>query len=193
MTPSYIDISTLIERYDGLLFDSFGVLVDGIEALPGALELVDRMNAGGVNYFIVTNDASESIDSRIATFRSQGFEIPGHRIVNSGSLIAGYYREHGLEDRPTVVLGTQDARDYVIAAGGRPVEMPGPNDSESTPEPDVVVVGHSGPHDWEATLEVLLGLFSRRYEQGNPARLVLPNPDFVYPNGPGSYRFGAAA
>ncbi len=193
MKPSYTDISALIERYDGLFFDSFGVLVDGVDALPGAVELVERLNAGDVNYFVVTNDASESIDSRIETFQTQGLEIPAHRIVNSGSLIAGYYSRHGLEGRPTLVLGTPDARDYVIAAGGRPVELPGPNISDNTPEPDIVVVGHSGPHDWETTLEELLGLFSRRYEQGNPVRLVLPNPDFIFPNGPGSFRFGAAA
>ncbi|MEE8046714.1 MAG: HAD-IIA family hydrolase [Dehalococcoidia bacterium] len=185
--PTQTDISSLIERYDALFFDSFGVLVDGVDALPGAIDLVQRMNDGGVNYFIVTNDASVSLAARINKFKSQGFDIPVERIVNSGSLIAGYFSQHDLQGSPTLVLGTQDSKDYTTAAGATLVELDGDI------EPDVVVLGHSGPHDWETTLEALLTLFSRRFTQGNPIRLVLPNPDFIYPNGPGVFGFGAAS
>ena len=185
--PSLTSVSSLIERYDSLFFDSYGVLVDGIDALPGAVDLVERMNAGDENYFVVTNDASVSIDSRVEWFRARGFEIPAERIVNSGSLIAGYYSQHRLQDRPTLVLGTPDARDYVAGAGGRLVEM------DSATEPDVVVVAHNEPYDWKSTLEKLLDLLARRYRQNNPIKLVLPNPDFLYPNGPGSFKYGAGA
>jgi HAD superfamily hydrolase (TIGR01450 family) len=185
--PIKTDISSLIERYDALFFDSFGVLVDGVDAIPGAVELVDRMNAADVNYFVVTNDASASLATRIKTFTRQGLKVPVERIINSGSLIAGYFAEHSLEGAPTLVLGTQDAKDYTTAAGAKLVELDGDT------EPDVVVLGHSGPHDWETTLESLLTLFNRRFAQNNPVRLVLPNPDFIYPNGPGVFGFGAAS
>jgi HAD superfamily hydrolase (TIGR01450 family) len=186
-TPTLTDISSLIDHYDALFFDSFGVLIDGVDALPGAVDLVNRMNTNGVNYFVVTNDASVSLESRVKTFAAKGFEIPQDRIINSGSQITGYFSENSLHGAPTLVLGTQDARDYTTEAGGRLVEL------EDDEEPDVVVVGHSGPHDWESTLEKLLELFSRRFQQNNPVRLVLPNPDFIYPNGPGNFGFGAAA
>lgn len=185
--PAQTTVSALIDQYDALFFDSFGVLIDGIDALSGAVELIDRMNAANTNYFIVTNDASVSLASRVKTFAAKGFDIPIDRIVNSGSQITGYFKENSLEGAPTVVLGTQDAADYTASAGARLVEL---DDAE---EPDVVVVGHSGPHDWESTLEQLLELFSRRFQQKNPVRLVLPNPDFIYPNGPGNFGFGAAA
>jgi len=163
------------------------VLIDGVDALPGAVDLITRMNDEGTNYFVVTNDASVSLESRVKTFASKGFDIPQDRIINSGSQITGYFTENKVQDAPTVVLGTQDAMDYTTTAGGRLIELGG------TEEPDVVVVGHSGPHDWESTLEKLLELFSRRFQQNNPVRLVLPNPDFIYPNGPGNFGFGAAA
>ena len=177
----------MIEQYDALFFDSFGVLVDGVDALPGAVDLVDRMNADHTNYFVVTNDASASLDSRVETFASKGFNIPKERIINSGSQITGYIAEHDLQGAPTLVLGTQDAKDYATDAGARLVSL------DSSEEPDVVVLGHSGPYDWESTLEELLTLFSRRFQQNNPVRFVLPNPDFIYPNGPGVFGFGAAA
>ena len=185
--PKIVDISYLIESYEALFFDSFGVLIDGVDALPGAIALVDRMNRDGTNYFVVTNDSSVSIESRVKSFASKGFDIPAERIVNSGSLIADYVVEAGLSGSPALVLGTDDARAYTAAGGVDLVEIGGDT------APDVVVVGHSGPHDWESTLETLLELFSRRFREGAPVKLVLPNPDFIYPNGPGNYGFGAAA
>jgi len=185
--PTQTDVSSLIKHYDALFFDSFGVLIDGVNALPGAIDLIDRMNANIVNYFVVTNDASVSLESRVKTFAAKGFNIPIDRIINSGSLIAGYYEEHDLRGSSTLVLGTQDSKDYAIASGAKLVELAGDI------EPDVVILGHSGPHDWESTLENLLALFSRRFQENNPVRLVLPNPDFIYPNGPANFGFGAAA
>lgn len=185
--PTRTDISSLIERHDALFFDSYGVLIDGVDALPGAVELVSRMNDDGVNYFVVTNDASVSLAARIAKLKSQGFDIPVERIVNSGSLITGHYEQHNLQNAATLVLGTEDSRDYARTAGAKFVELDGDT------EPDVVIVGHSGPHDWESTLEKLLLFFSRRFTEGNPVQLILPNPDFIYPNGPRVFGFGAAA
>jgi HAD superfamily hydrolase (TIGR01450 family) len=183
-----IDISSLIEKYNALFFDSFGVLVDGVDALPGATKLVDRMNEEQVNYFVVTNDASASLASRFETFAKLGLNIPVEKIINSGSLLTEYFNDNNLQGRPTLVLGTQDSKDYAIAAGGRLVE---PDDPDN--EPDVLIVGDNRPFDWEPMLELVLSLLIRRFADGNPVRLVLPNPDFIYPNGPGVFGFGAAA
>ncbi len=187
MIPTIASIQDLAPEFDALLFDSFGVLVDGVDALPGAPKLLNHLDLIGKTYFVVTNDASKSIRARVATFREQGFEIPSEKIINSGGLLVRYFAEHKLDGKPTLVLGTEDAADYVLQAGGEVI------DRASATDPDVVVLGHSGPHDWESTLGHLLGLISRRYQDGNPINLVVPNPDFIYPNGPVEYGFGAAA
>ncbi|GIT59001.1 MAG: hypothetical protein Ct9H300mP19_09490 [Dehalococcoidia bacterium] len=36
MIPSYIDIEAIFDHYDAVFFDAYGVLVDGIDALPNA-------------------------------------------------------------------------------------------------------------------------------------------------------------
>ena len=186
-TPEIANISELFERYDSLFFDSFGVLVDGVEALPGAIELVEDMNRENTNYFIVTNDASVSIRSRATKFASQGLNIPTNRIVNSGSLITDYIAAKSLKGAPALVLGTDAVRDYTTAGGAILVDI------KSEQEPDLVVVGHSNPYDWESTLDYLLNLLGRRFRSGNPIKLILPNPDFIYPNGLNKFSFGAAS
>ena len=187
MIPSYIDIEAIFDQYDAVFFDAYGVLVDGIDALPNAEQLVNIMNASAMNYFIVTNDASKSIESLSNNFQSQGMRIPVERIVNSGSLISGYYRDEGLVGRPTLVLGTKDSRTYVSGSCAKILSL------DSNSEPDVILFTHSGPYDWESTLKHLLNLVSKRFKQKTPVRMVLPNTDFIYQDGKADFGMGAAA
>ena len=187
MIPSYIDIEAIFDHYDAVFFDAYGVLVDGIDALPNAEQLVNIMNASAMNYFIVTNDASKSIESLSNNFQSQGMRIPVERIVNSGSLISGYYRDEDLVGRPTLVLGTKDSRTYVSGSCAKILSL------DSNSEPDVILFTHSGPYDWESTLKHLLNLVSKRFKQKTPVRMVLPNTDFIYQDGKADFGMGAAA
>ena len=187
MIPSYIDIEAIFDHYDAVFFDAYGVLVDGIDALPNAEQLVNIMNASAMNYFIVTNDASKSIESLSNKFQSQGMRIPVERIVNSGSLISGYYRDEDLGGRPTLVLGTKDSRTYVSGSCAKILSL------DSNSEPDVILFTHSGPYDWESTLKHLLNLVSKRFKQKTPVRMVLPNTDFIYQDGKADFGMGAAA
>ena len=187
MIPSYIDIEAIFDHYDAVFFDAYGVLVDGIDALPNAEQLVNIMNASVMNYFIVTNDASKSIESLSNKFQSQGMRIPVERIVNSGSLISGYYRDEDLVGRPTLVLGTKDSRTYVSGSCAKILSL------DSNSEPDVILFTHSSPYDWESTLKHLLNLVSKRFKQQKPVRMVLPNTDFIYQDGKADFGMGAAA
>ena len=187
MIPSYIDLETIFDHYDAVFFDAYGVLVDGIDALPNAEQLLNIMNASAMNYFIVTNDASKSIESLSNKFQSQGMRIPVERIVNSGSLISGYYRDEDLVGRPTLVLGTKDSRTYVSGSCAKILSL------DSNSEPDVILFTHSGPYDWESTLKHLLNLVSKRFKQKKPVRMVLPNTDFIYQDGQADFGMGAAA
>ena len=187
MIPSYIDIEAIFDHYDAVFFDAYGVLVDGIDALPNAEQLVNIMNASAMNYFIVTNDASKSIESLSNKFQSQGMRIPVKRIVNSGSLISGYYRDEDLVGRPTLVLGTKDSRTYVSGSCPKILSL------DSNSEPDVILFTHSSPYDWESTLKHLLNLVSKRFKQKTPVRMVLPNTDFIYQDGKADFGMGAAA
>ena len=187
MIPSYIDIEAIFDHYDAVFFDAYGVLVDGIDALPNAEQLLNIMNASAMNYFIVTNDASKSIESLSNKFQSQGMRIPVERIVNSGSLISGYYRDEDLVGRPTLVLGTKDSRTYVSGSCAKILSL------DSNSEPDVILFTHSSPYDWESTLKHLLNLVSKRFKQKKPVRMVLPNTDFIYQDGKADFGMGAAA
>jgi HAD superfamily hydrolase (TIGR01450 family) len=177
----------LAERYDALLFDSYGVLVNEGRGLPGAAELVAWLESNGINYLIVTNDASRSIESRARRFIEQGVPVPAHRIVNSGILIPAFFRENNLDGAATVVFGSPDAVEYALE-GGAEIVPP-----ERMADARVFILADDAGFDWRPNLNQLLSVLNQKALDGTPVTLLLPNPDIIYSTGHREYSFAAAA
>ena len=111
-------LAELIDRYSVILFDAYGVLANSDLVVPGASEAIRHLNEIGKPYFVLTNDASALPNTRAARYRRLGLSIDAGRIITSGSLLAGYFREHELKGMRCVTLGTDDSARYVESAGG---------------------------------------------------------------------------
>ncbi len=185
--PAPTTISELLARYDGLLIDAYGVLVDAVSALPGATALIAELTRRGIAYAIVTNDASRSAATYVRRFASLGLTIPEGHIVTSGSLLPGYFRDRGLAGARTLVLGTDDSYAFVREGGGIPVAL--------TPgmEVDAVAICDDSGTPFLDGIELALSAIVRAVEAGRRPALVLPNPDLVYPKGGGELGFTAGA
>ena len=175
-------IDELVERYSALLFDAYGVLSYSVGALPGAAELIDRLNRMEKPYYVLTNDASALPESRAARYRKVGLNVDAERIITSGSLLKGYFAEHDLSGARCAVLGTEDSAEYVRLAGGEVVP--------AADWFDVIVVGDQSGFPFEDGVNAVLTALFRMFDAGDVPRLVLPNPDLVYPNDDG---FGMAS
>ena len=182
MSIQEVTINELVERYSALLFDAYGVLSYSVGALPGAVELIDRLNLIGKPYYVLTNDASSLPESRAASYHKVGLNVDANRIITSGSLLEGYFAEHGLCGARCVVLGTEDSAEYVRRAGSVVV-----NAADGF---DVVVVGDQSGFPFVDGINAILTALFRMIDAGNVPWLVLPNPDMVYPDDEG---FGMAS
>ena len=112
------NIIYLIENYEALLFDAYGVLLNEFGVLPGAINLIDKLNNTNKPYFILTNDASRSVPTSSNFYKSFGLEIPEEKIITAGSLIYPYFQENNLKGSKCRVIGTDDCFLYVADAGG---------------------------------------------------------------------------
>ena len=177
-----VAIDELVERYSALLFDAYGVLSYTVGALPGAVELINRLNETGKPYYVLTNDSSALPENRAARYRKVGLNVDSERLITSGSLLKGYFSEHGLSGARCVVLGTEDSAEYVRLAGGAVVS--------AADGFDVVVVGDQSGFPFVQGVNAVLSALFRMIDAGDAPRLVLPNPDLVYPNDVG---FGMAS
>jgi HAD superfamily hydrolase (TIGR01450 family) len=185
--PRAITIAELIERYDGLLLDAFGVLVDDRGVLPSGAALLAELARRGTPYAIVTNDASRLPATYAASFARLGLAVPPERVVTAGSLLRGYFHDRGLVGAPTCVLGTPDAFTYVRDAGGVPVAL------ERGMAFDALAVCDDAGTPFVEGIELAFSAVARGVDAGRTPALVLPNPDLIYPKGHGEYGFTAGA
>ncbi|MDB5365896.1 MAG: family HAD-type hydrolase, partial [Rhodospirillales bacterium] len=66
-------LATIIDRYDGVLLDQWGVLHDGVEAFPGALAALRGLRGLGKRIVLLSNSARRT-DSNRVTLRGTGIE-----------------------------------------------------------------------------------------------------------------------
>jgi len=176
-TPAAVTFDYLLDRYDAILLDAYGVLVDLAGALPGAAAWVDALNRCGKPYWLASNTAARLPESAARRYQGFGLAIPAGRILSSGMLLTPYFGAHGLVGRRTRVLGPEDSQGYAERAGARVV---GPGEEFEV----LVLADQAGFPFLEAVDEVLSALFDQ-FDRGIQVPMILPNPDLVYPSGRG--------
>ncbi len=176
-------LDEILARYDVLLFDAYGVLVHADGALPGASELLSALRAEGRETLILTNDASRTPEQCAARYRDLGLDVDASMVISSGSLLAGWYAAESLVGTATIVLGPAGSRTLVERAGGVPIS---PAEARSSPSLVVALCDEAFepflPLIDDTLSAVLLGL-----QRGAKVRLVVPNPDLLYPRGGGGF------
>jgi len=172
----------LIARYPVILFDSFGVLASSNAVLPGAVELIANLNATGKTYFVLTNDASALPESRSENYAKLALNIKPEQIITSGSLLSRYFADEHLQGLRCVILGPEDSVRYVQIAGGEVVPIGA--------DFDAVVIGDQSGFPFLETMDQVMTDLFRKTDNGENVRLILPNPDLIYPDGDG---FGFAS
>jgi HAD superfamily hydrolase (TIGR01450 family) len=175
-------IDALLDRYEAFLFDAYGVLVHAAGALPGAPDLLERLNRERRPYLIVTNDASKLPATAAARYQGFGLPIDASRMLSSGMLLAAHFAVEGLHGRRCAVLGPPDSASYVADAGGALVDPDAPF--------DVLVIGDESGFPFLDWSDAALSSLFRSIDAGRAVHLVVPNPDLIYPGGAG---FGFAA
>lgn len=183
------DVRDLGDRYDVLLIDAYGVLVDASSATPGAAAWIAELNYFRKPYFIVTNDASRLPESCAARFKKLGFDIPREQIVTSGLVLEKYFAEHELRGAGCLVLGTEDSLEYVRRAGGEVVPLLGGAHEDVRA---IVIADENGFPTLDG-LDAVLTLIDRKLERGEPLALVTPNPDLIYPSSGGGWGLAAGS
>jgi len=180
-----IDFDELVERYDVLLLDAYGVLLHSTGAMQGAASRIDRLTQSGKPYFILTNDASKLPEAAAERYGHFALNIPAERIITSGQLLEPHFASHGLKGKSCVVLGPEGSRHYVERAGGRVVA---PEDLF-----EVLVIGDEAGFPFLDTVDAVLTGLYRRLKRGEPVWLLLPNPDLVYPKDADSFGITSGA
>lgn len=181
--PAPITAAELVDRYEGLLLDAYGVLMTEAGPLPGAAAFISRLQHLGKPFCVLTNDAAKLPGTTSRRLRGMGIDVPPERVVTSGSLLAPYFARHGLAGAACTVLGPPESVRYAVEAGGRIVPVDTPF--------DVLVIGDESGFEFIETMDAALTSLFAAVDRGRRIHLVVPNPDLVYPAGVGAFGFAA--
>lgn len=177
-------ITELIQKYDALLIDAYGVLVHEKGAYPFAPKIVNLLNETKKPFLILTNDASRLPSTIAQRFQEYGMDIPERLITSSGSMLIKYFENESLVGKNTIVLGTADSTGLGRLAGGNLIS---PMSDEKV---DVVIVGDEKGFPLLDYCDFTLTKIIEAYDEKRHVHLIIPNPDAVYPKQEG---FGIAA
>jgi HAD superfamily hydrolase (TIGR01459 family) len=184
--PIATNFFDLIDHYDAILLDAYGVLVDLSGALPGRAAWIDELNRRGMPYWLASNTAARLPDSAARRYQDFGLAIPAGRILSSGMLLQPCFAERGLVGKRIRVLGPADSLRYAELAGGVIVG--------SGEDFDALVVADQAGFPFVETIDDVLSRLIGKCDAGQPAPMILPNPDLVYPTGRGfGFTSGAVA
>lgn len=187
MGATHVKLADVLDRYDAVLLDAFGVLVDGSGALPGAAELVAELRRRAMRYLVVTNDASRLPETAAGRFSRFGLDIPAGDVLTSGQLLTPYFAERGLAGARCLVLGTEDSQRYVADAGGVVCPIDADGDYQ------LVAVCDDEGYPFLEGVNATVSVLFRAFDAGRATHLVLPNPDLVFPAGGGRFGFTSGA
>jgi HAD superfamily hydrolase (TIGR01450 family) len=185
--PQPIAATALVERYEVVLLDAYGVLVDGSGALPDAADFVTTLRVRDHRFLVVTNDASRLPATVAGRMNTWGIPVDPDQVLTSGRLLAPYFAANELAGARCLVLGTADSCTYVEEAGGEVVA------ADADTDYDAVVICDDAGYPFLETIEIALTVLYRSLGRGDDVALVLPNPDLVYPKRAGAFGFTAGS
>ncbi|WP_292717079.1 HAD-IA family hydrolase [Mesorhizobium sp.] len=177
---------TLANCYDAILFDAMGVLISENEALPGAADILARLNMSGQPYYIVTNISSGSDDTIFARLCRAGLPIPAvDRIVSAGGVARHRVLEEVAAGRLVSYVGSAHAAHDVFG------KHPNLHCADMVETFDTLVVIDDEGFDFKRAADHILSIFQRRLvETGEMPRMIVANADIIYPSKNGSLAFG---
>ncbi|MBW7883264.1 MAG: HAD family hydrolase [Caldilineaceae bacterium] len=140
-----------------------GVLVRGRTAIPGAQEFIDRLNALGLEYLVLTNNPMYTPRDLAHRLQSSGLQVMAERIFTSALATARFINSQRPNGK-AFVIGESGLTDAVHSVGYVMTET----------EPDYVVLGETHGYNISQITKAV------RLIAGG-ARFVATNPD---PSGP---------
>ena len=121
--------AALARRYRVVFFDAYGVLKKSSGIIEGIPTVLDGLRSSGVEFFVITNDASKSPEKMSRSYAHPEFGdlVPPERIISSG-MLAGEFLKDKVRTGTVAFLGKPDSAHYIEAAGLQAVPMSGVED-----------------------------------------------------------------
>ena len=165
----------VIQQYDAIFFDAFGVLKNYNGLIEGVAETIYKLHNDQKQIFILTNDSSRSPFELAKRYQQQGIDLITEENMISSGMLAREYLQLKIKKGTIAYLGTKNSAHYVENLG-----LPTLPISEVQPEnfsdiSALVLLDEEG-FNWESDLSKSINLLRH-----TNIPVVVANTDRTYP------------
>ena len=163
-------LENILDNFDALLLDAFGVLNVGSSLVPGIIKTLEKARQKNITLLVVTNGASYNSSKKRDKLSSLGLEFSNDEIISSRE-VAEIFLSFNQPKEPLGVLG--NGGNYLNISNLNCVEL----------EPDIEMFDKMnsfillGTLQWDTVWQEIL--FNSL--KSNPRPLFVANPDLVAP------------
>lgn len=166
---------SVVSRYKIVFFDAFGVLKNYKGLIPGIDNTFRFLKEEGIDYFILTNDASRSPKQLAENYQRMGIEeITEHKMVSSGMLAREYLRLK-VKKGSVAYLGTEQSAHYIETVGLHTVPI-SQLDIEKIDDITALVFLDDEGFDWNHDINKVVNLLRKKNMP-----VIVANTDSAYP------------
>jgi len=169
------DFKAIIDRYEIIFFDAFGVIKNYKGLVPGIENTFAYLDALNKEYYIVTNDASRSPYQLAESYHNKGLTAITHdRIISSG-MLAKEYLDLKVPHGTVAYLGTPDSAHYIESSGLHTLPISLVDDNNAHEISALVFLDDEG-FSWFEDLNKCVNLLRK-----NNIPAIVANTDRAYP------------
>lgn len=165
----------VVSGFKAVFLDSYGVIKNYRGLIEGVQETLDFIQARGIEFRILTNDASRSQEQQAESFLRLGLKgIPAEKIVTSG-MMAKQYLQLKIKGGKVAYLGTANAAHYIMQANLESVAIADLDKHDINDIKAMVFLDDEG-FDWNFDINRTVNLIRKKNMP-----IIVANSDNLYP------------
>ena len=169
------DFKSVVKKYKAVFFDAFGVLKNHKGIIPGIENTFRYLDEKGIDYYILTNDASRNPEALSYFYMRNGINtITPDKIISSGMLAMEFLKSK-IKTGPVAYLGTKASAHYVESAGMETISIKDLAPEQFEQIRCLVFLDDEG-FDWNHDINKVINLIRKKN-----MTVVVANTDINYP------------
>lgn len=175
MQVTEITLSEILQKFDCLFLDVYGVLLDKNGLFNHTAAFIDRLRRENKKFMLVSNGAGRTLENTVSHYNKVGLKVSSEEVITSGSLLKEWVDSHNLAGIKAYAIGNPGSLNLVENSSLKLTQ---------NGDFDVFLVMNQVDNLLEE-LDTTISLLVKKIDSGSYPKLVLPNPDFLYPKAEG--------
>ena len=169
------EFKSVVTKYKTVFFDAYGVLKNHKGIIPGVENTFKLLEDNGINYFILTNDASRSPELLAQIYLDYGISgMTPDKIISSG-MLARDWLHLKIKSGTLAYMGTEQSAHYIQLPELETIAIKDV-DLDALDDINAVVLLDDEGFDWNEELNKVINLLRKKN-----VPVIIANTDVHYP------------